>query len=408
MEESLSEFLTVRLSRDPQSPIRWLVWSTSQNEIIASGEISSSEQLIELSAYAEQRTTLLLLDSRDVLLIEADIPVGAARKVDSMLPYLLEDDIAQDVEELHFSIMNKSANTVQVAAIDKAYLSECLQAFIAVGIDVNKVLPEALALPILDNKVSALKMDSQWLFRKSEYQSTSISQEWLPTFLDSNWCNNEDERYIVQSYNEIPESQQDNLNWTVVEPELAMELLTKGAITSPINLLSGTFKPQSSILKNLKVWKKVAIAASFFLVVFTVQQYLQVSKFEQQASAYRNESERIFRTIFPNKKRIPTVSYLKRQMTDEENALTNSGSGTSVLDWLSLLPEALKNQESVNISNIRYDAKRGEIRLEASMDDFQSFEVVKTKLAEKFVVNQGPLARKENRVSGSFVLRRKQ
>lgn len=103
----MSEFLTVRLSRDKQAPIRWLVWSTSQNEIIASGELSSKEQLGELSTYADQRTTLLLLDSRDILLMEAEIPAGAARQVDTMLPYLLEDDIAQDVDELHFTILKK-------------------------------------------------------------------------------------------------------------------------------------------------------------------------------------------------------------------------------------------------------------------------------------------------------------
>jgi len=403
----LSEFLTVRLSRDKQAPIRWLVWSTSQNEIIASGELSSKEQLGELSTYADQRTTLLLLDSRDILLMEAEIPAGAARQVDTMLPYLLEDDIAQDVDELHFTILKKNANKVDVAAIDKAYLSEWIQAFTAIGIAISKIVPDAQTLPLMDNTVSAVQMDSQWLFRKSQNQSTSIDEQWLPLFIKSDWCASQSEDHKILSYSTIPDSVISNTDWKQAEPELVMALLTKGAIHSPTNLLTGMFKPQSSIFKYLKVWRNVAFAACLFLLILTTQRVLQVNQYEAQVSAYRAESERIFRTIFPNKNKIPTVSYLKRQMTDEESALSRDNDETTVLGWLASLPEALKGHTSVEISNIRYDANRGEVRLDASMKDFQTFEQVRTKLAEKFNVTQGPLDRKENRVSGSFVLRRK-
>ncbi|WED26811.1 type II secretion system protein GspL [Vibrio sp. DW001] len=403
----MSEFLTVRLSRDKQAPIRWLVWSTSQNEIIASGELSSKDQLSELSIYADQRTTLLLLDSRDILLMEAEIPAGAARQVDTMLPYLLEDDIAQDVDELHFTILKKNANKVDVAAIDKAYLLEWIQAFTAVGIAISKIAPDAQTLPLMDNTVSAVQMDSQWLFRKSQNQSTSIDEQWLPLFIESDWCASQSEEYKILSYSTIPDSVTSSTDWKQAEPELVMVLLTKGAIHSPTNLLTGMFKPQSSIFKHLKIWKNVAFAACLFLLILSTQRVLQVNQYEAQSFAYRTESERIFRTIFPNKNKIPTVSYLKRQMSDEESALSRGHDETSVLGWLALLPEALKGHTSVEISNIRYDSNRGEVRLDASMKDFQTFEEVRTKLAEKFSVTQGPLDRKENRVSGSFVLRRK-
>ncbi|MDB1122495.1 type II secretion system protein GspL [Vibrio algarum] len=404
----MSEFLTVRLSRDKQSPIRWLVWSTSQNEIIASGELSSKEQLSELSSYANQRVALLLLDSRDILLMKAEIPAGAARQVDTMLPYLLEDDIAQDVDELHFSILKKSDKEVEVVAVDNTYLSEWLQAFSEVGIAISKVIPDAETLPLNDNNISAVQIDSQWLFRKSQNQSISIDEQWLSLFLESNWCKEQDAKGSILSFTLIPDSLLNGTDWQQAEPELVMELLTKGAIRSSTNLLTGTFKPQPSILKYMKVWKNVVIAACLLLLIFTTQQVLQVNQYEAQATAYRTESERIFRTIFPNKNRIPTVSYLKRQMSDEENLLSHGDSETSVLAWLALIPDALKGKSSIEISNIRYDANRGEVRLEASMDDFQTFEVVRTKLAEKFAVTQGPLDKKANKVSGSFVLRQKQ
>ncbi|WP_413285431.1 type II secretion system protein GspL [Vibrio sp. MA40-2] len=403
----MSEFLTVRLSRNQQTPIQWLVWSTSQNEIIASGELSSREQLPELATYAYQRTAILLLDSRDVLLVDTELPTGAGRRIEAMLPYLLEDDIAQDVEELHFSILAKSAKNIQVAAVDKKYLIGWLDAFASVGIIFKQAMPDTQALPLLDDGIATLKIDSQWLFRKSLYQSVTIEEQWLDFFVESDWCRSEAHQYNIVSYTPTPASQVHNQRWRSAEPELVMALLTKGALSSSVNLLTGSLKPQSSILKNITVWRKVVIAACLFLVVLTVQRGVEVNRYETQAKSYHAESERIFREIFPDKQRIPTVSYLKRLMSDEEHRLSGGTSGRSILDWLALLPDALQDQPSVQISNIRYDANRGEIRLDVSMQDFQTFELVRTKLSENFQVTQGPLDKKDNKVFGSFVLRSK-
>ncbi len=63
----MSEFLTVRLSSEQQSTIPWLVWSTQQQEVIASGELAGWEHLDELVAYADQRQIVALLASNDRL-----------------------------------------------------------------------------------------------------------------------------------------------------------------------------------------------------------------------------------------------------------------------------------------------------------------------------------------------------
>ncbi|MDG3086860.1 type II secretion system protein GspL [Vibrio hannami] len=404
----MSEFLTVRLSRQEEKPIGWLVWSTSQNEIIASGELSDREQLEELTDYAQQRTTILLLDSSDLILSDVDVPAGAAKQLDKMLPYIMEEDIAQNVESLHFHILKKTASIAYVAAVERDYLQGTLDRLNKLGIEVKKVLPDVLALPYSEDAISAAQLGDQWLFRKGEYQGLALESAWLPHFEVSGW-NSDGERVIpVNSYTPAPTLSGESLGWQEKEPELVMQLLAKGAIFSGINILSGSFKPQSAILKNLKVWKGAAIAACLLLMVMGVKNYVDVSRAEVHASAYRAESERIFRSIFPDKQRIPTVSYLKREMDAEESRLSGSGSEDTVLSWLASLPAALENKKDIDIKAIRFDAKRGEMRIEAQMADFQAFEVVKTELEEHFSVTQGPLGREGEKVSGSFVLRRQE
>nr|WP_246856163.1 type II secretion system protein GspL [Vibrio crassostreae] len=410
MEESVSEFLTVRLSSEPQSPVQWLVWSTSQQEVIASGELSSWEQLDELTPYAEKRSCIALLPGNECLIKRVEIPKGAARQFDSMLPFLLEDEVAQDIEDLHLTILDKDSTHATVCGVDREWLKQALDLFREANIIFRKVLPDTLAVPFEEPGISALQIDQHWLLRQGNYQAVSISEAWLPMFLQSDWvvADDEEQATTIFSYTAMPSEdvqQQSGANWQAKPAELVMSLLSQQAITSGVNLLTGTFKTKSSFSKYWRVWQKVAIAACLLVAVIVTQQVLKVQQYEAQAQAYRMESERIFRAVLPGKQRIPTVSYLKRQMNDEAKKYGGSGDGDSLLGWLALLPETLGQVKSIEVESIRYDGNRSEVRLQAKSSDFQHFETARVKLEERFTVEQGPLNRNGDAVFGSFTLK---
>ncbi|MEZ8885079.1 type II secretion system protein GspL [Vibrio sp. 10N.222.54.F6] len=409
----MSEFLTVRLSSEPQSPVQWLVWSTSQQEVIASGELSSWEQLDELTPYAEKRSCIALLPGNECLIKRVEIPKGAARQFDSMLPFLLEDEVAQDIEDLHLTILEKDATHATVCGVERDWLKQALDTFREANIIFRKVLPDTLALPLEDQGISALQIDQHWLLRQSNYQAVSINEAWLAMFLQSDWVALDDEEQspTIFSYTALPSDDvqlQSGIEWQAKPAELVMSLLSQQAITSGVNLLTGTFKTKSSFSKYWRVWQKVAIAACLLVAVIVTQQALKVQQYEAQAEAYRTESERIFRSVLPGKQRIPTVSYLKRQMNDEAKKYGGSGDGDSLLGWLALLPETLGQVKAIEVNSIRYDGNRSEVRLEAKSTDFQYFETARVKLEEKFTVEQGPLNRNGDAVFGSFTLKPRQ
>ncbi|MDF4356480.1 type II secretion system protein GspL, partial [Vibrio parahaemolyticus] len=151
----MSEFLTVRLSSEQQSTIPWVVWSTEQQEVIASGELAGWEHLDELVSYAGQRQVIALLASNDVVLTQVDIPPGATRQFDNMLPYLIEDEVAQDVDSLHFTVLGKQADKAQVCAVERAWVQTVLQRFASQGLTIKRILPDVLALPVSDDNSSA-------------------------------------------------------------------------------------------------------------------------------------------------------------------------------------------------------------------------------------------------------------
>ncbi|WP_105902655.1 type II secretion system protein GspL [Vibrio gangliei] len=475
----MNEFLTIKLSSNPTDPIPWLVWSNSLNDVIASGELANREHLAELVDYSAQRSVIALLPSSEVLITPIQIPAGAGRQLANMLPFLMEDELTQDIDKMHFSIIKKQGDEAIVATVLHQTLADWVERFKSHGITLKKVLPDCLALPLKDGCISAMQVDNQWLLRKSDVKGAAVDEEWLELFLNSGWLqpdgdalhfdellqesstdeasvesldfenpssenfssanisgaeNNElevmsevieaaqssvealgqsdeaSESLTIYCYSDKPQ-QHTQLpgKWLEAPKEMLMQTLSQGAISASVNLLTGPFKAQSSWFKHWKMWRKVAVAGVIFIALLLVQQSVQVQQLEAQTQAYRTESERIFRSVFPDRQRIPTVSYLKRLMQEEESALSggNSAGGPSLLGWVAQLPPALQKVKSVSIQSLQFDGSRQEIRLNAQSNDFQSFEILRTELAKTFSVEQGQLNKNGTVVQGSYVIKEK-
>ncbi|NLS14476.1 type II secretion system protein GspL [Vibrio sp. SM6] len=399
----MSEFLTVRLSSEQHHSVPWLVWSTSQQEVIASGELPNQEHLDQLVAYAEQRSIIVLVAASDVMMTQVTVPPGGARQFDAMLPYLVEDETAQDVDALHFTVVEKSAGQAHIVAIERAFVQRTLEQFRALGLDVKKMLPDCLALPFNGDAASAVKLGQQWLIRLQPYQGAALDESWMPLYLDAQAG---DAPLPIDCYSDLP-VQTGSRTWRAQPAEMAMALLAKGAIASKVNLLSGHFKAKSSLLKHLKVWQKAALAGGLLAISLLVQQALTLHQLEQETAAYRAERDRVFRQVMPGKKKIPTVSYLKRTLNDEVSRLSGGGSDSLLLPWLNQLPATLGSVSGMELLSVKYDGSRDEMRLQARSQDFQTFEQARLKLAAEFTVEQGQLNRNTEGVVGSFVLTRK-
>lgn len=128
---------------------------------------------------------------------------------------------------------------------------------------------------------------------------------------------------------------------------------------------------------------------------------------EAQAQAYKAESERIFRQVLPQFQRVPSQSYLRRQMDSELSRLGGGGSTEGILLWLAELQPSLAKVSQLSVQNFRYDQNRNEMRFQAIASEFQHFEQLRTLLDEDFDVELGQLNREGTQVTGAIVLRRK-
>ncbi|MCW8331058.1 type II secretion system protein GspL [Photobacterium sp. SDRW27] len=425
----MSEFLTIRLSSRPNQPVQWLVWSPQQKEVIASGQLADLTQLDELAEYAAQRPVFALIPAGDLLLTEVTIPAGSGRQLAAVLPYLLEEELAQDVDSLHVHLLKRDGDTAHVAVVEHRKIQAWLTALDDAGMEVKKLLPDCLCLPLFDGSYSAAELEGQWLVRQSEAQGICAEVSWLGAWLlaqkapitalvegdkaddaeaeepVADEASDSSSALLIHHYTPAPKDVPGK--WQPEAPELVMQLLAQGAETSKANLLSGPYKQQPAWRKYLKPWRKVAVAAGLVVVAIVAEHVVSVQSMEKQALAYKAESERIFRQVLPQYQRVPSSSYLKRQINSELARLGGSDDAQGVLPWLAQIQPALSKVSQLTVESLKYDQNRGELRFQASASEFQHFEQLRTLLAEDFEVQQGQLNKEGSQVTGAVVLRRK-
>jgi type II secretory pathway component PulL len=93
----MADWILVRLGRDTAQPHQWVCVAVSGHLSEAPG--SGDDQA--LLAAAEGRRVALVVPGSDVLQTLVVVPAGSESRQAQIIPYALEDQVAEDLESLH-------------------------------------------------------------------------------------------------------------------------------------------------------------------------------------------------------------------------------------------------------------------------------------------------------------------
>ena len=178
------EQLLVRLGANHTDPISWLVYSRTEDEIIASGELPNAEALSSLTERAGQRSVIALAPSSEILLKWVELPPKAGRKIISAIPFMLEDELATDISQQFFAIGPKRGDEQAVAVVSHEKM-ELWQSWLSeAGLFCDTIIPDVLAVPVTENGWSVLTLGEQLLVRQDTFKGVQGEATWLlPTLV---------------------------------------------------------------------------------------------------------------------------------------------------------------------------------------------------------------------------------
>jgi len=401
----MSEQLVVRLGSESRQAIHWLVWSTVESEIIASGVLTNAAELIELKSRAGGRSIIALVPSCDITFKEVELPGRSNKQLLNALPYMLEQELSSDIDKLHFSVLGKVANTVSVAVIAHDKMQQWQSWLSDAELVCEQFIPDVLTLPYSDESWSAIELDGQWLIRQTRTQGICIETALLSFVLATSDHVDEEAMQTVTSYSAIDHLKLDH--WQQNTIELPMKLCAEGAVTSRYNLLQGEYKIAREENVALKLWRGTAIAAGLAIVMIFANQFVMLNKLNQQQVALDNEIKQVYKTVFKPKKMRLNARLVKKQMQNRLNGLRGGGDDSGFLVMLSKLTPTFKQSPGIKPISVRFDTKQATLRLQASAADFQVFEKFKSSLSTQFDVEQGTLSQRDGRVQGTLDIKGK-
>ncbi|MGB0893094.1 MAG: type II secretion system protein GspL [Parashewanella sp.] len=400
----MSERLFIRLGSQAEQPCNWLVWSEQEQEIIASGELANAQQLNSLSERAGNRPVDVLVPASAMTLTQVALPEKGQRQAIKALPFMLEESLAEDVDGLHFVTGPKSGNKISVAVVSHVQMQTWIEWLTDAGLIVKRLLPDCLALPLMDCQWASLSIGDELLIRTGEGLGQCVPMTWqqtvLPRLLPMQDAENEQDKITIANYCDL------ELAGTELHPqplELPMLILAKGALQAPMNLLQGEYRPKREYSKNLLVWKNAAIVLAVAIALSLLSKGLNIYRANQQVDAVFAQQKQVFKRATGRNR----TTQMEFQLDNMLKRLSSKGNGNEFLTLLSKTESAFTKTPELHPTTLRFDGNRGELRMQISAKDYAEVEKFKQALQRDFTVSSGVISNDDNRVTTTLTLKRK-
>ncbi len=280
----MADWLLLRLPRTPEEPAAWLVASPAGAPLTA----TQSGPLAAAAAATPTRRVCVVVPGTDVALAEPEIPTKSGVKLQQLVPYALEEQLAEDIEALHFAIGRRAADATRtpVAVVARTLMDAWLTELHAAGIEPEFVYADSELLPENPGQAVALLEEDTVCVRSPGAPPVCLPMDALGEALaiaaapapagaaptDGGATPGEDAatRGLIL-YSATPEWQRHSAEVEAARERfvsLKVQLLGDGPLalfaqqlptTAAINLLQGAYAPKRSRALGLSAWRVAAL-----------------------------------------------------------------------------------------------------------------------------------------------------
>ena len=373
------QLLVIKISDTAQNPKYASLGKKQPQGRFISGEWTS------IKSQTRGRKVILLLPSNKVVLSSAIIPSKNRKQLLQAIPYALEDTLAEDIENLHFSVhqdADSESNESHVAIINREVLSGTLDLLKAKGITPNYVLPELLAQKLESDSWSILNE------RHENQTSTSVRLGLFTGFV----CDSEmlDMFITVPLEKQTPKAIYSNttvenlpealhgLNNVYIELDTIDYDSTVSAIS--LNLLTNFVRHDQKVSSiNWKVWRPAAVLGGALASIWMGIFFWQNNQLQSQSNQLNSQIEQVYKGTFPKGRIVDPSAQMKSALNKLKAAV-----GQTVESPLPLIADMgplLKEYKDMILSELRYTENQLSMTIESP--NLTRLETFKRDAAEK-------------------------
>lgn len=381
----MSESLIIHL-RDGAAP-QWLVCNADGQVIVnpVSGELAQSLQM------SAGRRVVVIVPAGEALVTDSDAPARSAAKLAQVVPFALEERVADEIENLHFAVGERSeaGARVPVVVVQRERIDAWLAELRAAGLNPAAIYSAAQLVPTMPGQLIALLDGDSLTLRASDapplvmpalsitdgvemalaaQQSPVAGLEPAPLGLllyagHDEWQAHQNEVDALRG------------RFTGVK----VQLLPSGPLTmlapaaasgDAVNLLQGALAVASPLDLGWRAWRLAAALAGGLILLHIGARYFELSRLEKNESALDTSIEEAFRVAMPGQNNATNA----RRRVEQRLAEVRSGGGGTLLPALSALASARSAAPAATIEGITF--RDGSLQLRIIAPDAASLDAI--------------------------------
>jgi general secretion pathway protein L len=358
--------LLIRTGQGDDGNCEWLPLDDAGQPV---GRVRSGD-LTDAAAEANGLRVVVLVPGIDCLLTQATIPGRNRQKLLRAVPFALEEQLIEDVENFHFSLGPAlPGGRYPVVVIATRRIDAILDACRSAGLDVYQLVPDLLAVPCTGDAVCVVIDGDLALVRTGPYSGFAVETENLGMLLAAQ---------------EQPEDSADRpvsiqLPAGAVLPDLgeaaataeisryegsALMLFSQGMGGGIIDLLQGVYSRNQEWGKLWRPWRATAallLAGVLLSNIVTGVDYFRLRNEREELNA---RMKSVFMESFPGTRRVVDPRVQMQQQL--EQLQRRAGSGGRFLTLLARSADVLRTAKDIEIAGASYRAGRLDVELTAA------------------------------------------
>ncbi len=364
----MTETLVIRLPADSDDAASWIVTDTAGTRIagMQQGPLSLA------AALTAKRRVVVLVPGTDVLLTEPELPVRGGARLQQVVPFALEDAVADDVEKLHFAVGKPGYRTgTPVAATAREHMHAWLARLMAAGVSADAIYADSSALPANPGQIVVALEGALVHIRRPDSLPVTLpaepladalaiagaldpdpaiasTQHLLVYVLQNEW---EGLRAEVEALLERCATLRVQLLPDGLLPLLAQQLAAQDPANASINLLQGPFATNKGFAAEWGAWRVAAILAGVLLITHVGAQGIKLWRLSHVEKSLDDNIAQVFHQAMPAAR---NVANARQQMEGRLGLARSGGASGGLLESLGALGSALTQVPSTSVGNINY------------------------------------------------------
>ncbi|MEJ2622366.1 MAG: type II secretion system protein GspL [Candidatus Thiodiazotropha sp.] len=366
--------------------LTWTIRSTVGSE-------SATGSLEQAAQQAKGRRTLIMVPASELLITSVNIPTRNRQRLLQAIPFSLENELTEDIDELHFAAGNMDSNNITpVAVVARSRLEAWLEILESAGIEPLGMFPDILSLPIESNAWSLYQNQHHLQIRTQnnmgycvdgvnggEFLNLALQQaaESAPQKLIFYRLDGVDSELDLQAI--APECE--IINREIAKPDDLTQLLAENLHEKQsLNLLQGEYLRVDKTTLQWKRWLPAAVMALILFVLSIVTSIQEYNHYDRQIKQLHTQIRETFQQAFPDVKRIVDP---RAQMEQRLKSLQGGQSGGFAQFASLFVPSAsiIKNSPNTTVQNISF--RDGQLNLQLTIKELQALENLKKTIESK-------------------------